>query len=151
MDIRQHLQRLIGADPAVSEWITLGQPTIDAFADLTGDWQFIHTDPARAAQTPFGGTVAHGFLTLSMLSQLFERSAMPIPPSAHSVNYGFDHVRFVAPVPAGSRIRGQFSLSAAEWRPDGRVLLRIKAEVQVQGSPRPALVADWLALMTYSD
>lgn len=151
MDNSGRLKHLIGAAPAVSPWVTIDQPLIDAFADLTRDRQFLHVDPERAAQTVFGGTIAHGFLTLSMLSHLSESAALPLPPLAQSVNYGFDRLRFVAPVPAGARIRGRFSLIAAEARDDGRVLLRLKAEVEVEGASRPALLADWLSLVTFAD
>lgn len=150
MDRMPQLQALIGAAHAVSPWIVIGQPQIDSFADLTRDWQFLHVDPERAAQTAFGGTVAHGFFTLSMLSHLFETSALPLPPVSEGVNYGFERVRFVSPVPAGARIRGRFALTGAEARADGRVLVRIAAEVEVEGADRPALVADWLALMTFA-
>jgi acyl dehydratase len=151
MTIPHALHSLVGMAPAVSDWLTLDQPMIDAFADLTQDRQFLHTDPVRAAATAFGGTVAHGFLTLSMLSHFLETAALPLPPLRHSVNYGFDRLRFVAPVPAGARIRGRFTLTEAEARPDGQILLRLTAEVEIEGTPRPALVADWLTLVALAD
>lgn len=151
METVEKLKHLLGAAPAVSPWVLVDQPMIDAFADLTRDWQFIHTDPIRAAQTAFGGTIAHGFLTVAMLSHLLETAPLPLPPVAQSVNYGFDRLRFLAPVPAGARIRGHFALTSAETRADGRVLLCLKVEVEIDGAPRPALVADWLSLVTFAD
>lgn len=151
MTIPHALHSLIGGAPILSDWVSVDQTLIDAFADVTRDWQFLHTDPARAAASPFGGTIAHGFLTLSMLSHFLETAALPLPPLRHSVNYGFDRIRFVTPVPAGGRIRGRFVVTGAEARPDGQVLLRLRTEVEVEGASRPALVADWLSLVAFAD
>jgi acyl dehydratase len=130
---------------SVSSWVEVTQDMIDRFADVTGDRQFIHVDPARAAaETPFGGTIAHGFLTLSLLSQ-FAVEAMPTPQgAAMGINYGFDKVRFLAPVRAGSRIRGHFTLAEMRERSPSEWLLRNICSVEIEGSDKPALSAEWL-------
>lgn len=137
------MRALVGRETGVSGWLTVGQDRVDAFADLSGDHQFIHVDPARAAESPMGGTVAHGFLTLSLLSYL-AAGARPRPEgTVRSINYGFDRVRFVAPVPCGARIRARFVLAALEEHP-GEVRLAWDVTVEVEGLDRPALVARWL-------
>jgi acyl dehydratase len=136
----------IGTEIALSDWVVLDQARIDAFAACTEDHQFIHTDPARAAATPFGGTVAHGFLTLSMLSKL----AQALPPVAGmvmGVNAGFDRVRFVSPVRAGQSVRGRFVLAGVERPAPEDLRLRLEVSVEIDGSDRPALVATWLVRM----
>jgi len=138
------LQARIGQEIGVSDWLTIGQDRIDAFADLCGDHQFIHVDQARAAQTPFGGTIAHGFLTLSLVTW-FSRGVRPrIEGTRMSVNYGFDRLRFVAPVPAGSRVRGRFRLTALDQRKPGEITQHYQVTVEIEGAERPALVADWI-------
>jgi acyl dehydratase len=128
-----------------SDWLVVDQPMIDAFADATGDHQFIHIDPARAAATPFGGTVAHGFLTLSLLTRLSAASNRPtIPGVRMGVNYGLDHVRFVTPVRSGSRVRGVFTLEAIEEKRSGQFQQTLGCTVEIEGSDKPALVARWL-------
>ena len=102
------LQSLIGTEIGVSKWILVDQARIDAFAEITEDRQFIHIDPVAAKQTPFGGTIAHGFLTLSLASAMSYDAVKPLDGVVMGVNYGFDKLRFLAPVPAGSRIRGRF-------------------------------------------
>src|SRR5210317_1379736 len=104
------LQAKVGTQVGVSRWFDITQAQIDAFADITEDWQYIHIDPDRAAQTPFGGTIAHGFLTVSMLSAMFYDALPEIQGSEMGVNYGFDKLRFLAPVRAGARIRCVFKL-----------------------------------------
>jgi acyl dehydratase len=128
-----------------SEWLLVDQPMIDAFADATGDHQFIHVDPVRAAATPFGGTVAHGFLLLSLLSQLHETT--PRPPIAGlkmGINYGFERVRFVHPVRSGSRIRGAFTLTAIEEKRPGQFQQQTDVTVEIEGIDKPALTAVWI-------
>jgi acyl dehydratase len=134
----------------VSDWLTIDQARIDAFAELTGDHNPLHVDPQwAAAEGPFAGTVAHGFLTLSLLTQLGD-GLLPIPDGSVAVNYGFQRVRFARPVPVGSRIRGRFNL--AHSAPRGRgTLLTVKAEIEVEGAARPALVAEWLIFVTESE
>lgn len=137
----------VGQEIGVSAWIEIAQPLIDQFAELTDDRQFIHVDPARAqAEGPFGGTVAHGFLTMSLLSAM-SKSALPeILGISSSINYGFDRLRFVDPVPAGSRVRARFRLERFEPRGTDRVLTAWEVSVEIEGSDRPALIADWLSL-----
>lgn len=136
----------IGSEIALSDWVVLDQARIDAFAACTVDHQFIHIDPARAAATPFGGTVAHGFLTLSMLSKLAE--ALPlIDGLVMGVNAGFDRVRFVSPVRAGQRVRGRFVLAGLERPAPDDLRLRLDVTVEIEGADRPALAATWLVRM----
>ena len=136
-----------GQDLGASSWLTIDQPRIDAFAEATEDRQFIHVDPAAAAMTPFGGTVAHGFLSLSLLSRMAVE-VMPLPPSLRMVvNYGLDRVRFIAPVRSGSRVRGVFRLDCVEERGPGQLLCRYHVIIEIEGEERPALTADWLALL----
>ena len=140
----EDLRARVGEEIGVSDWLTIGQDRIDAFADLTGDHQFIHVDPERAAETPFGGTIAHGFLTLSLLTWFAIGVRPRIEGTRHGVNYGFDRVRFVAPVPAGSRVRGRFRLTSLEERAPGEVTQHYEVTVEIEGGARPALVADWI-------
>lgn len=133
-----------GEEIGVSNWVRVTQAMIDAFAALTGDEQFIHVDPVRAAATPFGGTVAHGFLTLSLLSRFAYEARPRIEGTRMSVNYGFDRLRFVAPVPSGARLRGRFRLTGVEDGTPGEVTLRWQVKVEIEGNDRPALVADWI-------
>jgi acyl dehydratase len=137
----------IGEEIGVSSWLTVDQARIDAFAGATEDRQFIHTDPAAAAQTPFGGTIAHGFLSLSLLSRM-GAEAMLIPEGMRmAVNYGFDRVRFSAPVRSGSRIRGRFTLDSVEEKAPGQILMRHLVTVEIEGEDKPALTAVWLGLI----
>jgi acyl dehydratase len=136
-----------GSVVGVSDWIMIDQQRIDAFADATEDRQFIHVDPAAGACTPFGGTVAHGFLSLSLLSHMGEQ-AMLLPEGVRmAVNYGLEHVRFPAPVPSGKRIRGRFVLDSVEEKAPGQWLMTHLVTVEIEGENKPALVATWLALM----
>ena len=137
----------IGTEIGVSGWLTIDQPRIDAFADSTEDRQFIHVDPAAAAQTPFGGTIAHGFLTLSMLSRMAADTMLVPDATRMAVNYGLDRVRFIAPVRSGQRIRGRFVLDAIEDKAPGQLLLRHTVTVEIEGVDKPALTAQWLGLL----
>ena len=137
----------IGSEVGVSSWTTLDQARIDGFADATEDRQFIHVDPAAAAQTPFGGTIAHGFLTLSLLSRM-GADAMLLPEGAQmAINYGLDRVRFIAPVRSGKRVRGRFRLDSVEEKGTGQILMRHSVTVEIEGEDKPALSAVWLALI----
>ena len=137
----------IGTEIGASDWIMVDQNRIDQFADTTEDRQFIHVDPVAAAQTPFGGTIAHGFLSLSLLSRM-AADVMQIPDNAKmTVNYGLDRVRFIAPVRAGSRIRGRFILDAVEDKAPGQLLLRHTVTVDIEHHDKPALTAQWLGLI----
>ncbi|MEM9028411.1 MAG: MaoC family dehydratase [Pseudomonadota bacterium] len=139
------LKQRVGDVIGVSDWILVDQAKISAFAELTGDPQFIHVDPARArAETPFGGTIAHGFLLLSLVTQMRANAVPPIVGIAMGINYGFERVRFISPVPSGSRVRGRFTLAALEARGPNEVQLAWGVSVDVSGAHKPALVAEWL-------
>ena len=137
------LQTLVGQEVAVSDWITVDQQRIDRFADATGDRQWIHVDPERAALGPFGATVAHGFLTLSLLPEL-SASAIEVRDTRMGVNYGLNRVRFPAPVPAGSRLRGRFRLLAYEPIAGG-AQLTMEVTMEREGSDKPVCVAESVA------
>ena len=137
----------VGQEIGVSSWLPIDQDRIAEFADATEDRQFIHVDAAAAAQTPFGGTIAHGFLSLSMLSRM-AAEAMLIPETVKmAVNYGLDRVRFIAPVRSGKRIRGRFRLDSVEEKAPGQVLMRHIVTVEIEGEDKPALTAVWLGLI----
>jgi acyl dehydratase len=136
-----------GEEIGVSSWLTVDQARIDAFAEATEDRQFIHTDPAAAALTPFGGTIAHGFLSLSLLSRM-AAEAMLIPQGVKmAVNYGFDRVRFLAPVKSGARVRGRFMLDSIEEKAPGQWLMRHHVTVEIEAEDKPAMRAVWLGLI----
>jgi len=138
-------QAMVGKEVGVSSWHLLDQPRINAFADVIEDHQFIHIDPERAKrETPFGSTVAHGFLTMSLLS-IMSYEVMPvIEGTTMGVNYGFDKLRFISPVKAGSRVRGRFVLAEAKLRKDKELQSRTNVTVEIEGEDKPALAADWL-------
>ncbi|MCO8029546.1 MaoC family dehydratase [Brevundimonas diminuta] len=144
------LQSMINQDVGVSRWFDLDQARIDAFASLTEDEQFIHVDPEHAKATPFGGTIAHGFLTLSLASAMSMEAVAPLDDLVMSVNYGFDRLRFLAPAPSGSRVRGRFKLLSAEDKgaQDGmtRWLLKHELTIEIDGGDKPALIAEWLTM-----
>jgi acyl dehydratase len=142
-EIRGH----VGSEIGVSDWIAIDQRAIDAFAEVTQDHQFIHVDPEAAAKTPFGGTVAHGFLTLSLLSRM-AADVMLRPESIRmAVNYGFERVRFMAPVRSGRRVRGRFELLSAEEKRPGQWQFVHRVTVEIEGEDKPALVADWIGMI----
>ena len=137
----------VGDEIGVSSWLTVDQERIHAFAEATEDRQFIHPDPDAAAQTPFGGTIAHGFLSLSLMSRM-GAEAMLIPEGAKmAVNYGLDRVRFLAPVPSGARVRGRFTLDSVEEKAPRQLLFRHTVAVEIEGAEKPALTAVWLGLI----
>jgi acyl dehydratase len=140
------LQEKIGTETGVSRWFDITQERIDAFAEVTEDRQFIHVDPVAAKATPFGGTVAHGFLTLSMLSAIAYDALPRVEGLAMGVNYGFDKIRFVAPVRAGARIRGRFKLEALTQRSPTEWQARNSVILDIEGLDKPALVGEWLSL-----
>jgi acyl dehydratase len=132
--------------PAVaSRWLTVDQATIDRFADATGDHQFIHVDPERAVRAGFGGTIAHGFLALSLVPALFFET-VPGAGDATVVNYGLDRLRFTAPIPSGSKLRARFAVAAQTPRSATDTLIRYAVTIEVEGGERPAMVADWLVV-----
>jgi acyl dehydratase len=136
----QDLQTQIGQEIGLSDWITVDQKRIDQFAEATGDHQWIHIDPVKAAKGPFGKTVAHGFLTLSLLPELFAKS-FEIGDVRMGVNYGLNKVRFTAPVPSGGRVRGRFVLR--EYQPlEGGAQLTVESTIELEGSSKPACVAE---------
>jgi acyl dehydratase len=137
----------IGEEVGVSSWLTVDQVRIDVFADATEDHQFIHVDPAAAAAAGLGGTIAHGFLSLSLLSRM-AAEGMLIPEGVKmALNYGFDRVRFLAPVKSGKRVRGRFTLDSVEEKAPGQVLMRHLVTVEIEGEDKPALAAIWLGLI----
>ena len=143
----EEIRARAGQEIGVSDWLEIGQDRIDQFADATDDHQFIHVDQALAAQTPFGGTIAHGFLSLSMLSRM-AADVMLAPDSVKmGVNYGLDRVRFLAPVKAGKRIRGRFTLDSVDEKAPGQILMRHTVTVEIEGEEKPALTAQWLGLI----
>ncbi|MFY7853424.1 MAG: MaoC family dehydratase [Brevundimonas sp.] len=144
------LSSLIGQEVGVSRWIEIDQARIDAFAKITEDEQFIHVDPEAAKATPFGGTIAHGFLTLSLASAMSYDAVTPLEGVVMGVNYGFDKLRFLAPVPAGSKVRGRFKLLSADDKGGGRWLLKHELTVEIDGSEKPALIAEWLGMQMVS-
>ena len=143
---RQELTALVGRELGVSEWFVVDQARVNAFADVTLDHQFVHVDLERAKQTPFGGTIAHGFLTLSLLVHLVLPFIPELAKRKLVVNYGFDKVRFAAPVRVGKRIRAASTLGAVEERKPGNVMMRIDVSVEIENENKPALVAEWWSL-----
>ena len=140
------LQSLIGTEVGVSSWIEIDQARIDAFAEVTNDHQFIHVNPDLAKQTPFGTTIAHGFLTLSLASGMSYEAVAPLEGVVMGVNYGFDKLRFLAPVPVNSKVRGRFKLLSAEDKGGGRWLIKHELTVEIEGGDKPALIAEWLGM-----
>ena len=143
------LEALLGQEVGVSRWFLMDQERIDFFADVTEDQQFIHVDSEKAKATPFGGTIAHGFLTLSMLSAMVEDAVPLVKGLVHSVNYGFDRIRFVSPVNTGKRIRGRFELTKIDVS-TGEINQTLKVTVEIEDSDKPALVAEWITRHYFS-
>jgi acyl dehydratase len=142
-----NIKNRIGEEVGVSSWILVDQARIDIFAKATDDFQFIHVDAEAASRMPFGGTIAHGFLILSLLSAM-GAEAMIVPEGCKmAINYGLDRVRFLAPVACGSRVRGRFTLDSVEEKAAGQILLKHSVNVEIEGGKRPALSATWLALV----
>ncbi|WP_280278987.1 MaoC family dehydratase [Sphingomonas sp. CBMAI 2297] len=143
----QQMAESIGTE-RVSDWVEVTQAMIDQFAEATGDHQFIHVDPVRAAQTPFGGTIAHGFLTLSLMPMLAARTDAPaIAGAKMGVNYGGNKVRFMQPVRSGKRVRGRFKLLKFTERKPGVWEQVQEYALEVEGEAKPALIAEWIALV----
>lgn len=137
---------LIGTDLGASDWYLIDQEMVNKFADLTNDHQFIHVNPDAAKMTPFGGTIVHGFFTLSMLAGLQPEGAIVLDGIKMGVNYGCDRIRFLEPVPVGSRIRARHKLKAIEDKGGGRWLLTSEVTIEIEGKDKPALIADWLGM-----
>lgn len=138
------LREKIGTLVGTSNWYLLDQDRINQFAAVTHDEQFIHTDPEKAATTPFGSTIAHGFLTLALLPAMGGDVIPKLDGHVMSVNYGFEKLRFLSPVSAGSRVRGHFTLSSLDVRKPGEVTLLWEVTIEIDGKEKPALYAEWL-------
>ena len=144
-------RNMVGEEIGVSSWHLVDQKRIDLYADVIEDHQFIHVDPERARkETPFGTTVAHGFLTMSLLS-IMSYEVMPvIEGTTMGVNYGFDKLRFISPVRSGRRVRGHFVLAEAKLRKPTELQSRTNVTIEIEGEDRPALVADWIGLIYFA-
>ncbi|HVK90695.1 MAG TPA: MaoC family dehydratase [Mycoplana sp.] len=141
---------LVGKEIGLSRWFTVDQTMIDRFAQATEDHQFIHTDPVRAAEdTPFGGTIAHGFLSLSLLSAMNYDCLPRVIEQTMGINYGFDKVRFMAPVKSGARVRGRFTLAEARFRGAGMLMCTYDVTVEIENERKPALTANWLTIIQF--
>lgn len=135
----------VGQHLGTSDWVTVDQEMIDKFADATGDHQFIHVDAEKAKETPFGGTIAHGFLTLSLLPLLNQKTDMPrVDGIKMGVNYGCNRLRFLAPVRSGKRVRGHFKLVEFEEKRPGQCQQTTEVTVEIEGEDKPALIAEWI-------
>ena len=137
----QDLAACVGQEVAVSDWITITQEQVKLFAEATGDHQWIHVDVEKAKAGPFGGPIAHGFLTLSLLPRIYE-AAMSVVESRMGVNYGLNRVRFMAPVPVGGRVRGRMKLLTSEAIPNDGLQMTWETTIELEGSPKPACVAE---------
>ena len=144
-------QAMVGKEIGVSSWHLVDQKRIDSYADVIEDHQFIHVDPERAKkETAFGTTIAHGFLTMSLMS-IMSYEVMPvIEGTTMGVNYGFDKLRFISPVQSGSRVRGRFALAEAKLRKPKELQSRTNVTVEIEGEEKPALVADWIGLIYFA-
>ena len=140
------LNDYIGEEVGISEWLLVDQERINQFAEATGDHQYIHVDSERAAQTPFGSTIAHGFLTMSLMVLMGYEGSTKLKNSVMGINYGFDKLRFINPVKVNSKIRGRFRLISAEEKNTNQWLLKHNITVEIVGEEKPALVADWLGM-----
>lgn len=143
---REALSALVGTELGVSGWYEIDQQRVDDFADVTEDHQFIHVDPDKASETVFGGTIAHGFLTLSLLVHLCLGFVPRLKSRRLMLNYGFDRIRFVSPVKVGKRIRARGRLAEVAEKNPGQFLLALDVEIEIDGEDKPALVARWLSL-----
>ena len=144
---KDNVQSLVGSELGVSGWIRIEQPRIDAFADTTEDHQFIHVDPGRAAATPFGGTIAHGFLTLSLLPRMMEDIGGGMEDAVMGLNYGFDKIRFLAPVKVNSRVRARAKLLDVREKAPKQFLITQEITVEIENESKPALVGEWLTMV----
>jgi len=140
------LSSLIGTVIGQSDWVMIDQDRVNVFADVTEDHQFIHVNPEKAKMTPFGGPIAHGFLTLSLLSRFAESASITVKGAVMGVNYGLESVRFLNPVAVDKKVRGVFTLKSVSEKKPGQILLTYNVTVEIDGVDKPALVADWLTL-----
>lgn len=142
----QDLKDYIGKETGVSRWFTITQEQIDTFADATHDHQFIHIDPEKAKETPFGGTIAHGFLSLSLLSAVAYDAGINLENALMGLNYGFEKIRFLQPVKVNSKIRGQMVLANVLEKRPGQFLLTWDVTIEIDSIEKPALTAQWLTM-----
>ena len=143
----EEIRAKVGEEVGTSSWLTVDQARIDTFAEATEDQQYIHVDAEAAAETPFGGTIAHGFLSLSLLSRMGAEVFLYPAGVKMALNYGLDRLRFLAPVRSGKRIRGRFTLDSVEEKAPGQLLFRYTVTVEIEGEEKPALTAAWLGLL----
>lgn len=143
---KEELLALVGKEIGVSDWTLIDQETVNKFADATGDHQFIHVNPEMAKMTPFGQTIAHGFLTLSLMPVLSAKANLPHPDGIKmGVNYGCDKLRFLSPVKSGKRIRAVFKLAAFDEKRPGQIQQMQEVTVEIEGEDKPALIAEWIS------
>lgn len=141
-------EKMVGTEIGLSDWITVSQKMIDDFSDVTGDRQFIHNNPDRAAnETPFGGAIAHGFLTLSLITQMYKDTTPIIIDHEVVINYGLNRIRFLSPVPSGARIRGRITLAKVEPRGTTQILTENKIVVEIENAEKPAMLGTWVTLL----
>ena len=146
----QDLQAKIGETIGTSEWLLVDQEMIDKFADATGDHQFIHVNPDMAKMTPFGGTIAHGFLTLSLIPVLTEKSDIERPEGLKmALNYGGNRVRFLQPVRSGKKVRGIFKLTGMEEKRPGQWQQTVEITLEIEGEDKPGYVAEWISMLYF--
>ncbi len=148
---KEDVKNFIGKETGVSDWMNIDQDRINAFADVTNDHQFIHVDPEAAAKTPFGTTIAHGFLTLSLLTPLSTGASIKVKNTVMGINYGCDKVRFMSPVKVNSDIRARVKLVSVDEKPGNRLLIKNEITIEIKGEDRPALVAEWLSMIVVSE
>lgn len=150
LTFKEYLART-GQEVGLSRWFDITQQRINEFADVTEDWQFIHVNPEQAAKTPFGGTVAHGFLTLSMLAAMTYDALPAVKGRVMGVNYGFDKIRFISPVRSGSRVRARFKLLDVTLRNPKEFLSKSEVAIEIEGVDKPALIAEWLGVSYFQE
>jgi len=151
-DHAERLSARLGQELCVSDWIAISQSRIDEFARATGDHYWLHTDPERARRdSPLGGTIAHGFLTLSLLAPSCLDALLGVLGASEVLNYGVEGLRFIAPVPCGARVRCRVALRSAVAKAGGRVLLGLDCSVEIEGQPRQALVGQSLMLVAFNE
>ena len=146
----KQIKQTIGYSAPPTSWFTVTQEQINSFADCTHDHQFIHCDPEKAAATPFGTTIAHGFLTLSMIAHFAKEFSVLVEGTTMGVNYGFDKVRFLSPVKVNSKIRANASVKDIVEKKTGQVLIKYDVSIEIENHPNPALVAEWLGMIYYA-
>lgn len=144
---KEDLENYVGKETGVSDWFKVDQDRVNKFADVTLDHQFIHIDPEAAAKTPFGTTIAHGFLTLSLIPHLASDASLNVEGTVMGINYGSDKVRFLAPVKVGSEIRARSKLLSVSEKPGNRLLLKSEVTIEINGETTPALIAESLTMI----